>query len=283
MRWLITATLLIASSAFAGKEPDDEEGAVEHPDVSRFPGFRLTEGEATDFSALELATGAETTVTKEGRSWRIQYELRESAKKASPEEITRNYAAAFAKRGGKMVYKSVDAHGGVATYQMPLGKSERWMQVRLSNGATGLLLEIVEVGAMQQKVEVTADQMLQALEKDGFIALRGINFDTGKDTLKPDSEPLLAEIVTLLKANVPLVISIEGHTDNIGNPKSNDALSKRRAERVRQHLTSKGIDAKRLTSAGFGDTKPVADNRTEEGRALNRRVELVKKKSSPSP
>jgi outer membrane protein OmpA-like peptidoglycan-associated protein len=87
----------------------------------------------------------------------------------------------------------------------------------------------------------------------------------------------VSQIVTLLKQNPSLKLSIEGHTDNIGDTKSNKTLSENRAIAVRTAILSAGIAGDRLTTAGYGAERPVADNRSEEGRAKNRRVELVKK------
>jgi outer membrane protein OmpA-like peptidoglycan-associated protein len=126
------------------------------------------------------------------------------------------------------------------------------------------------------KQDVTASSMLDALNREGHIALY-INFDTGKSTIKPESKPIINQIVEMLKANPDLKISVEGHTDNVGNPKSNQTLSDERAKAVVSAIVAQGIDAKRLNATGYGQDKPIADNKTEEGRAKNRRVELVKK------
>ena len=163
-----------------------------------------------------------------------------------------------------------------ATLMIPVGKSERWLNLSLPS-ETEVDLDIIEVAAMEQQLELGASQMLDALNKDGFVALHGILFDTAKDTIQPASEPLLAEIVKLLKDNVGLKVSVEGHTDNVGQAKANQELSQKRAERVKKYLAGKGIDGKRLEAKGWGDTKPVGDNRKEDGRAQNRRVELVKR------
>ena len=122
---------------------------------------------------------------------------------------------------------------------------------------------------------VSSSAMLDALNKDGFIAL-DIHFDTAKATIKADSTAQVDEIASLLKANPKLKLSVEGHTDNTGTPEGNRKLSDARAASVKAALVAKGIEAPRLQSKGFGQDKPVADNRTEEGRAKNRRVELVK-------
>jgi len=126
------------------------------------------------------------------------------------------------------------------------------------------------------KQDVKASDMFDTLNREGHIALY-INFDTGKSTIKPESKPIINQIVEMLKSNPELHISVEGHTDNVGNPKSNKTLSDDRAKAVVTEIVAQGIDAKRLSAVGYGQDKPIADNKTEEGKAKNRRVELVKK------
>ena len=140
-----------------------------------------------------------------------------------------------------------------------------------------LLMLIVDEAAMEQKVEIDADYLAGEIEKTGRVAVYGINFATGKADITPDSAKVLGEIGNLLARKPDWRLRIEGHTDNVGNPKSNQDLSDRRAQAVKAWLTSKqGVKPERLETKGFGDTKPVADNQTEAGRAKNRRVELVK-------
>ncbi len=115
-----------------------------------------------------------------------------------------------------------------------------------------------------------------ALDTDGKIITHGILFDTGKATLKAESLPTLKMILGLLNDDPGLNFSIEGHTDNQGNKGINQPLSEERAAAVKSWLEGKGIDASRLKTAGFGDTKPIESNKTPEGRANNRRVEFVK-------
>ena len=124
---------------------------------------------------------------------------------------------------------------------------------------------------------MSAMNMADNLARNAFVALYGINFETGKADILPSSESLLAEIVTLMKQQSGLKLSVEGHTDNVGNAKSNKALSQARAEAVKKWLVGKGIAAGRLSTNGHGAEMPIADNRIEDGRAKNRRVELVKK------
>ena len=140
--------------------------------------------------------------------------------------------------------------------------------------SSDIMLYVLEIEAMKQ--EITANEMLDALNKDGYIALN-ILFETGKSTIKNESSPVIDQIFELMKSDLTLKISIEGHTDNAGDAASNKVLSDNRAKAVMDALIAKGIDKTRMSFVGWGQEKPVADNRNEEGRAKNRRVEIVKK------
>lgn len=127
------------------------------------------------------------------------------------------------------------------------------------------------------RVAAGGRKLYDALAAEGRVATQGIYFDTGSDRLRPESTPTLKEIGQMLKEHTELRLAIEGHTDNVGQAASNQALSEKRAAAVRQHLIDTyGIDASRLEAKGLGQTKPVAANETPEGRQSNRRVELVR-------
>jgi OmpA-OmpF porin, OOP family len=127
------------------------------------------------------------------------------------------------------------------------------------------------------RVAAGGRKLYDAIAEKGRVATQGIYFDTGSDRIRPESAPTLKEIGDMLKEHADLKLGIEGHTDNVGNATSNQTLSEKRAEAVRQELISRyGIDAGRLTANGLGSTKPVGPNDTPEGRQNNRRVELVK-------
>ena len=111
---------------------------------------------------------------------------------------------------------------------------------------------------------------------EGKIVTHGINFDIDKATIKPESMGTLNMIVQVLKDNPDLKFEIDGHTDNSGTAQHNLTLSQQRADAVKTQLITMGVDASRLTTKGFGDTKPISDNNTLEGKANNRRVEFVK-------
>jgi outer membrane protein OmpA-like peptidoglycan-associated protein len=120
------------------------------------------------------------------------------------------------------------------------------------------------------------DAMGAQLKQSGRVRLYGINFDSDSDVIRPESKPTLDQVAAMLKSSPELKITIEGHTDNTSTPEHNQQLSEKRANAVKQFLVTNGIDASRLTAAGFGATKPVASNDSALGRAENRRVELSK-------
>lgn len=122
---------------------------------------------------------------------------------------------------------------------------------------------------------IKADEMKKELDSKGHVALY-INFDTDNASIKSESQPIIDEIQKLLADNAGLKVSIEGHTDNSGAPAHNKKLSEDRANSVKSALTGKGIDAGRIQAKGLGADKPIADNNSEDGKAKNRRVEIVK-------
>ena len=140
-----------------------------------------------------------------------------------------------------------------------------------------LQVDVVETKPMEAKmVTVTSAEMAQTMATAGGVALYGIYFDFNKADLKPESEPTLKEIAKLLESSPELKVLVVGHTDSVGSFESNADLSQRRAAAVVSALIrNHGVDGKRLKSVGVSFACPKATNQTEEGRAKNRRVELV--------
>ncbi|MFO1251413.1 MAG: OmpA family protein [Inhella sp.] len=265
-------TLLAATAPLClAREPEDAEGTTEHPEIKRFPGFVLDSSKQNDFEEFEFTLSDDRTEVKAGRYWFMDYWLKDGARQSSIIELIRNYENAFRRLGGSMVHRW--PYGAV--YRMGSGSNERWVQMNVDSGIR-YQLTIVEVAAMQHKLEFNASEMAQALKTQGNVALYGLQFDTGRATLQPGAEPLLSEVLALLKGDPKLRLSIEGHTDNVGDAKANLTLSQQRAQTVVAYLVQRGVAAARLRAVGQGSQVPVADNRTEAGRAKNRRVELVR-------
>lgn len=149
--------------------------------------------------------------------------------------------------------------------------------IQLSGDTASGKLNILQKEAFKQTIMILkSDQIQKDLDEKGKAVLH-INFDTDKATLKPDGKDAVAEISKVLQANPSLKISINGYTDNTGNNTRNIQLSKDRAETVKKAIITSGIESARLSSDGFGSKNPISDNNSEEGRAQNRRVELIKK------
>lgn len=133
-------------------------------------------------------------------------------------------------------------------------------------------LDLTSVGEYQ---EIKRDLYLVPIEVGATVRLNNIFFETGKAELKPESFVELNRVIEFLQQNPNVKIELSGHTDNVGNAEFNKSLSQKRADSVMAYLVSKGIDASRLVAQGHGMEKPVADNTTEEGKAMNRRVEFT--------
>ena len=273
---------LFALAAPMATAQEDARGSKDHPLLTRYPGSHIVEYEK-NFNSVEFATGAKggEPVRKavEGDATIITYFHSSPEKQPSALQVIRNYQNAIKAIGGEVVYERLprEGDGGETTLKVATGGKEVWVRLEpgiFSAPTQSYKIWVVEVAQMQQVV--SANKLLDELNKNGFIALY-INFDTGKWDLKADGTATVAEIVKMLKSAPALKIAIEGHTDNVGLAGANKVLSEKRAQSVMAAVVAGGIDPKRLSSAGFGSERPVADNRGEEGRAKNRRVELVKK------
>ena len=161
-----------------------------------------------------------------------------------------------------------------------IAKSEAnpWGQdVTVPEDAVLIQLDLVDTRPMEEKmIHLSAEEMGKSISSSGKVAIYGIQFDFNKADIKPESAPALEEMAKLLKGDPSLKVLVVGHTDAVGTFEFNEDLSKRRARAVAAELAAKhGIDASRMTPLGASFMAPVATNTTEEGRALNRRVELV--------
>ena len=250
------------------------------PYFTGMPNYKITDVADQEFADYRFFDGKNCT-TVEGKKHYRAYTLKENAKQSSELQISRNYVNAIKDMGGTIVFEgqcsgadcAENCGGRMMIGKVIRGESELWLEIVPFNDGNDYYLTVVAKQAMKQ--DVTASVMFDALNREGYIALY-INFDTGKSIIKPESKPIIDQIVKMMDSNPGLKISLEGHTDNVGNPQSNKTLSDNRAKAVFSAIVAQGIGANRLSALGHGQDKPIADNKTEDGRAKNRRVELVK-------
>ncbi|MDO9264736.1 MAG: OmpA family protein [Desulfosalsimonadaceae bacterium] len=175
-----------------------------------------------------------------------------------------------------------DDRGPAVLVFAPDGKSFRgfWWRVGGEKGAPGGKWEgekvSAEVGGCPHWTGSVGGELKKKLSTEKRARLYGILFDLNSAVIRSESKPVLDEVLALLKSETDWKLTIEGHTDATGADTLNTTLSGKRADSVKAYLVAGGIDASRLKTAGFGESKPVADNATELGRAQNRRVELVR-------
>jgi OmpA-OmpF porin, OOP family len=289
--WFAFLTIAIAafgwSSARAQNCLAKDESGKDISYLPRFPNSVRTEYKSSEYDTFNFPIQDSDVENKvEGKYVHIRYELCGSMSRL---QIYRNYENAFKSKGWKM-QMPVDAIGNIfpITAEKVDSQQDIWAAISVDDGGGeakdeagknhfDIYFDVIEVQKLKQQVELDESQMKKDLDANGKIVLHGINFDTGKATIKPESKPLLDEIGKLLNGNPELKLSIEGHTDNVGGKDANQKLSESRAASVKDYLVKNaGINAARLSTKGFGDTKPVADNGTDAGKAQNRRVELVK-------
>ena len=242
-----------------------------------FDGFYLTDYcKYAEFGSYEFTVdrGARS-IKKEGIYREVWFHKKDDNNRVvSGLQILRNHVNAIKAVGGE-VLKESDGSVFTTTFN---GK-ELWIYVNANTHSTDLDnygIFSIEVDVMKQ--EVSALNIKESIASMGKMALYGILFDTGKSDIKPESEKAISTVASYLKENPDVSIYIVGHTDNVGSYEMNQKLSKSRGESVKSNLISKyGITAARLTGDGVGPISPVTSNDTEEGRKLNRRVEIVKK------
>lgn len=293
MKRLSTALALVLALAAPGLShaqltPDEYR---EHPVVKLYPGAAVDRYEDKAFDAVEIATdyaGAKlTTATVEGRVTRYTFLHAEGV---SALEVIRNFEAALAREGFRTL--TVASVSKLPQFQGVYLDRTVFGGFRLDRGGGPALyvnvfadpnggeptsdVIIVEPAAMKQVYAVDASSLRASLAASGRVAVYGVNFDTARTTIRPDSAGVLGQVRDLLAADPALKLKIEGHTDNVGKPAANRSLSDGRAQAVKAWLEANGVAQGRLTTEGLGDTRPVAANDTEDGRAKNRRVELVR-------
>lgn len=256
---------------------DDLEGSKDPELFTRMPNYYISEYKDEDFAKFDFWLGGEKYQSVEGRHLELVYMLKDNVNQTnSGLQITRNYINALKKIGGQLVKEFEDGGTNYAVIKLVKDGKEIWAQV-VSGGGGNYVLDIIQKEAMTQDVVADANSMMNSIKQTGKVALYGIYFDSGKSAVKPESAAALAEIGKLMKSDPSLKVYVVGHTDNVGGFESNMKLSMDRAAAVVNALVSQhSVNAANLRACGNGPTAPVATNDTEEGKALNRRVELVK-------
>jgi len=268
--------IFMISSGLAGFAQDTPRCPNAEPTyLNRMPGFYISDCKNSDYNDAEFVywvDGKANKINKGGKYYDVWYRKNEGeTKKFSSAQINQNYYNAVIK------IKGTALDNKKTMYSASISGKEVYIQVHTAENSTdagSYRIEVLEVAAMEQNIVINLDE---AIEKDGKAAIYGILFDVGKSDIKPESAEALKQITDYLTTNPTVKIIVVGHTDNTGTYAGNLTLSKDRAESVKNYLinTSK-IAASRLMSEGVGPLCPVTTNNTEDGRKLNRRVEIVK-------
>jgi OOP family OmpA-OmpF porin len=267
----VVAVVFMGSFVFAQQ---DKAGCKDHPLFSRMPNFYIASCKTIEYDEVNFyePPKGEKNIKVGGNVYEIEYHAQKGFEgKRVPLQAMRNYANAARQIGG-IVYESSN---NMAYIKLVKEGKEIWV-IFNPYGGDRYFLTFVEKEAMQQDVVADAKFMAEGISSTGHVAIYGIYFDFNKSDIKPESEPALNEIAKLLSGNPNLKVLIVGHTDNVGGIDYNMKLSLARANAVVQALTTKyKVNPLSLKAYGAGQIAPVAPNKTEEGRAKNRRVELV--------
>lgn len=275
VRKLTIAFAALGVTLGASAQPADKPGCADHPLFpTRMPGYRIERCETKAFGTFGFWALKGPKIDVEGKSVYVRYEATDAKSAASKLEIVRNYENAIKKAGGTVLAVRATGPDMFVNARFTNNGREAWAQVR----PIGMFIDlnVVEKQAMEQHVVADAVAFGKDLRSTGHASVYGIFFETGKADLKAESTPALEEVKKLLSADPALKLWVVGHTDSIGKVEDNMRLSQARAEAVVRALTTThGIAAARLKGFGVGPLCPVAANEAEEGRAKNRRVELV--------
>jgi OmpA-OmpF porin, OOP family len=298
---LFAVALFASLPAVADWNDPNVAGTQEYRLIKLYPQAHVSEYAVKEFDSAKMLigykAGEDNPATYDDVEGKVIYYRFEHKPTTSTLEILRNYEGVMRAKGFEPIIsgrgnkypgldRTEDETVGYWRWEEH-GKGTIWVSLHAwyngGHDAPWSELTIVETKAMEQTLEgnaateAKAATLADALQETGRVAVYGITFDFNKATLRPEAAPVLGEVLAMLAGNTGLQLAIEGNTDSIGLPAYNLKLSADRAATVMAWLVAHGIDPGRLTTAGFGDTKPVADNATEDGRAKNRRVELVRR------
>lgn len=271
MLMLMLSSLIAATPGLA--EQKDAANCKDHPLLTRLTDYWIQSCTLKQFEGYAFSVGKGAPTRVEGLYTNIRYQPPAGlTTKPSTLQVLRNVENAVKQIGGTVVATDSSKE----TLKLAKDGKELWIEV-WADWTGQYILTIVEKATMTQELVASADVFADGLKTTGHIAVEGIYFETGKSELKPESAAAIAEVAKLLKGSASLKLYVVGHTDNAGALDGNMKLSQDRAQSVVQALVkSHGTEAARLKAYGSGPYSPVASNDAEDGRAKNRRVELVK-------
>jgi outer membrane protein OmpA-like peptidoglycan-associated protein len=267
IQYLLLCLALPLAAHVCTAQAKDAKGCKDSPLIARYPGTTIydckdSQDDAYNFPGIGPSG---TDMHLEGEYHFVIYNIPDNI---TPPPITRNLVTAFKNAGYTFVMDNGNGH-----FIVHMGKT--WIEENVTYGGNYSQHILIETQLTQEMV-ANAAALSTGLTGVGHIVVNGILFDTGKADVKPESAAALQEVAKLLKGNGKLKVYVVGHTDNVGVLAANIDLSKRRAAAVVLSLTTQyGVAAAQLQSFGAGPYSPVASNHSEDGRALNRRVELV--------
>ena len=279
MKQIFVAVLMIVSFQWAYGQDADANG---HSLFSIMPNYSVDKYSLVkkEFDQLKYlvpdkkSTSGYVEVIKEGELEVCRFAFNGDMKNApSNIQILRNFKNAITQKGGEVIFED-NFYQDKVFLKLKKGGDTYWIKV-YADGIGNYTISSIKESAMKQDVVLNAGEIKSALDAEGRVSFYGIYFDTDKAVVKPESAPSLTAISAFLKSN-PVNVYIVGHTDNTGDFTRNSTLSKERATAVAEELaTHYGVKRTQITAQGVGPLAPVATNRTEDGKARNRRVELV--------
>jgi outer membrane protein OmpA-like peptidoglycan-associated protein len=269
--WLWISGLFVPIAHGQVRLDADALGCADSKTLPKLPMCRIDNCETKDDDQRDVPVredekGSLVTAAIDGGSRSIMYECRVGT---TPSSIVEHSVAALRAAAVPVLYHFVGQEGAVTAR-----KGDVWFVLE----AASRYYTLVELKAAPPDFEslTEAAGFADAIERYGHVSIYGVHFLAGRADLTPDSEAVLHEVAVMLDAHPAWRIRVESHTVNTGTKMANMTLSARRASAVATWLANHGIKRLRLESTGMGDTHPVADNATEQGRAKNERVDLVK-------
>jgi outer membrane protein OmpA-like peptidoglycan-associated protein len=263
-------SLLIGPMLLVQTPATDKLGCHDPKALSRMPGCWIDRCRTAPYEQAQIDTakvGTRTTAV-EGEFEQVHYRC---PAETAGIQIHRNAEGALRQAGYDVVFTNAYA---TTRFWVTGRKGPQWVAVYAERA--NYTVTAVKAKELEQVMQANAEGWAQQINQTGRVSIYGINFDTGKATIRADSEKVLAEVAALLQKESGWDLLVAGHTDSAGTDGINVPLSRQRAEAVIAWMAAKGIDKARLTAAGFGSRRPLAENTSEDGRSRNRRVDLIK-------